>query len=176
MCGGFLPVASRPASCVHWWDGWCGSLNLSHPMAWSRWSGWCSPRCWSRRWSRDGECVDWYRVRLSRGGLLSRPQNRLSAGAATGANLRGVAPVAGEAFPGNRGSSCNCERQPPEQPASQILPAEVVQVVAARAGVQAFQLTAQQCWHVIVGFGSYKEETYGRTDGDRDEPGDFNSS
>ncbi len=46
-------------------------------------------------------------------------------------------------------------RQTPEQPASQTLPAEVVQVVAARAGVPATQLTAQQCWHSIARFGGY---------------------
>jgi len=46
-------------------------------------------------------------------------------------------------------------RQTPEQPASQTLPAEVVQVVAARAGVPASQLTAQQCWHSIARFGGY---------------------
>jgi hypothetical protein len=46
-------------------------------------------------------------------------------------------------------------RQTPEQPASQTLPAEVVQVVAARAGVPAPQLTVQQCWHTIARFGGY---------------------
>ncbi len=46
-------------------------------------------------------------------------------------------------------------RQTPEQPASQTLPAEVVQVVAARAGVPAAQLTAQQCWYSIARFGGY---------------------
>ncbi len=46
-------------------------------------------------------------------------------------------------------------RQSPEQPASQTLPTEVVQVVAAKAGVPAAQLTAQQCWHTIARFGGY---------------------
>jgi hypothetical protein len=46
-------------------------------------------------------------------------------------------------------------RQTPEQPASQTLPADVVQVVAARAGVPPAQLTAQQCWHTIARFGGY---------------------
>jgi hypothetical protein len=43
----------------------------------------------------------------------------------------------------------------PEQPASQTLPAEVVEGVAAKAGVAAAQLTTQQCWHLIAGFGGY---------------------
>ena len=38
----------------------------------------------------------------------------------------------------------------PEQPASQVLPAEVVAVVAAKAGLPAAQLTAQQCWYTIA--------------------------
>jgi hypothetical protein len=46
-------------------------------------------------------------------------------------------------------------RQTPEQPASQTLPTEVVQVVAARAGLSASQLTVEQCWHAIAGFGGY---------------------
>jgi len=46
-------------------------------------------------------------------------------------------------------------RQTPEQPASQTLPVDVVQVVAARAGVPPAQLTAQQCWHTIARFGGY---------------------
>ncbi len=46
-------------------------------------------------------------------------------------------------------------RQTPEQPASQTLPADVVQVVAARAGVPPAQLTAQQCWHTIARCGGY---------------------
>ena len=46
-------------------------------------------------------------------------------------------------------------RQTPEQPASQTLPADVVQVVAARAGMPPAQLTAQQCWHTIARFGGY---------------------
>ena len=44
-------------------------------------------------------------------------------------------------------------RQSPEQPASQTLPADVVEVVEAFAGVSAAQLTTQQCWHRIAGFG-----------------------
>ncbi|MFL5703667.1 MAG: IS4 family transposase [Ktedonobacteraceae bacterium] len=46
-------------------------------------------------------------------------------------------------------------RQTPEQPASQTLPAAVVQVVAAKAGMPAAQLTTQQCWHTIARFGGY---------------------
>src|SRR5712692_11565720 len=46
-------------------------------------------------------------------------------------------------------------RQCPEQPASQVLPTDVVQVVAAKAEVPAGQLTAQQCWYTIARFGGY---------------------
>lgn len=46
-------------------------------------------------------------------------------------------------------------RQTPEQPVNQILPAEVVQVVAALAHVPAAQLSAQQCWHTIARYGGY---------------------
>jgi hypothetical protein len=46
-------------------------------------------------------------------------------------------------------------RQCPEQPASQVLPTDVVQVVAAKAEVPAVQLTAQQCWYTIARFGGY---------------------
>jgi hypothetical protein len=46
-------------------------------------------------------------------------------------------------------------RQVPEQPAAQVLPAEIVQVVAALAELPAAQLTAQQCWHTIARFGGY---------------------
>jgi Transposase DNA-binding/Transposase Tn5 dimerisation domain len=46
-------------------------------------------------------------------------------------------------------------RLDPEQPASQVLPAEVVGVVAAKAGVPAAQLTAQQCWYSIARLGGY---------------------
>jgi hypothetical protein len=46
-------------------------------------------------------------------------------------------------------------RQVPEQPAAQVLPAEIVQVVAALAELPAAQLTAQQCWHTIARLGGY---------------------
>jgi hypothetical protein len=46
-------------------------------------------------------------------------------------------------------------RQTPEQPASQVLPADVVQVVAVLAQVPAAQLTAQQCWYTIARYGGY---------------------
>jgi Transposase Tn5 dimerisation domain len=46
-------------------------------------------------------------------------------------------------------------RQMPEHPASQSLPADVLQVVAAKAGVPAKQLSTQQAWHTIAGFGGY---------------------
>lgn len=46
-------------------------------------------------------------------------------------------------------------RQDPEQPASQSLPADLVQVVAVLAQKPASQLTAQQCWYTIAGLGGY---------------------
>ena len=46
-------------------------------------------------------------------------------------------------------------RQSPMLPASQTLPAEVVQVVAAKAEVPVAQLTTQECWHTIARFGGY---------------------
>jgi hypothetical protein len=46
-------------------------------------------------------------------------------------------------------------RQSPEQPASQALPRDVVQVVASLAQVPAVQLTTQQCWHTIARYGGY---------------------
>jgi hypothetical protein len=46
-------------------------------------------------------------------------------------------------------------RQAPEQPAQQLLPAELVQVVAHLAQVPTAQLTAQQCWHTIARKGGY---------------------
>ncbi len=46
-------------------------------------------------------------------------------------------------------------RQSPEQPASQVLPTDLVQVVASLAQVPAAQLTAQQCWHTIARQGGY---------------------
>jgi hypothetical protein len=46
-------------------------------------------------------------------------------------------------------------RHTPELPASQVLPAEVVQVVAALAQVPATGLTSQQCWHSIARYGGY---------------------
>jgi len=46
-------------------------------------------------------------------------------------------------------------RQAPEQPAQQILPADLVQVVAHLAHVPAAQLTTQQCWHTIARQGGY---------------------
>jgi hypothetical protein len=46
-------------------------------------------------------------------------------------------------------------RQTPEQPANDVLPTEVVQVVAAKAGVPVVQLTTEQCWHTIARYGGY---------------------
>ncbi len=46
-------------------------------------------------------------------------------------------------------------RQDPQQPAIQVLPAEVVVVVAAKAGLPVVGLTAQQCWYSIARLGGY---------------------
>ncbi len=46
-------------------------------------------------------------------------------------------------------------RQSPEQQALQVLPTDLVQVVAALAQVPATQLTAQQCWYTIARYGGY---------------------
>ncbi len=46
-------------------------------------------------------------------------------------------------------------RQDPQQPAIQVLPAEVVAVVAAKAGLPVVGLTAQQCWYSIARLGGY---------------------
>src|SRR5437588_3472679 len=46
-------------------------------------------------------------------------------------------------------------RLAPEQPASQTMPDEVVQVVAYLAKVPAAELTTQQCWYTIAGQGGY---------------------
>ncbi len=46
-------------------------------------------------------------------------------------------------------------RQSPQQSALQILPLDLVQVVASLAQVPAAGLTAQQCWHTIARYGGY---------------------
>jgi hypothetical protein len=46
-------------------------------------------------------------------------------------------------------------REAPEQPASEILPLDLVQVVALLAQVPASELTTQQCWYTIARFGGY---------------------
>jgi Transposase DNA-binding/Transposase Tn5 dimerisation domain len=46
-------------------------------------------------------------------------------------------------------------RQDPQQPAIQVLPAAVVAVVAAKAGLPVGGLTAQQCWYSIARLGGY---------------------
>jgi hypothetical protein len=46
-------------------------------------------------------------------------------------------------------------RQSPEQPASLVLPSDLVQVVASLAQVPAPQLSLQQCWHTIARYGGY---------------------
>jgi hypothetical protein len=46
-------------------------------------------------------------------------------------------------------------RQAPEQPAQQVLPADLVQVVAHLAHVSADQLTNQQCWYTMARQGGY---------------------
>jgi Transposase DNA-binding/Transposase Tn5 dimerisation domain len=47
-------------------------------------------------------------------------------------------------------------RQEPEQPAQEALSADVVRVVAALAHVPVAQLTAQQAWYTIAGYGGYQ--------------------
>jgi hypothetical protein len=46
-------------------------------------------------------------------------------------------------------------RQQSEQPATQVLPTDVVQVVAALAQLPAAELTTQQCWYTIARYGGY---------------------
>lgn len=46
-------------------------------------------------------------------------------------------------------------RQDPQQPAVQVLPAEVVAVVAAKVGLPRTGLTVQQCWYAIARLGGY---------------------
>src|SRR6266568_5672694 len=46
-------------------------------------------------------------------------------------------------------------RQSPQQAASQVLPQDVVQLVAVLAEVPAAQLTTQQCWYTIARYGGY---------------------
>src|SRR5229473_7736308 len=46
-------------------------------------------------------------------------------------------------------------RQAPEQPVQQVLPVDLVQVVAHLAHVPAAQLTTQQCWYTIARQGGY---------------------
>jgi hypothetical protein len=47
-------------------------------------------------------------------------------------------------------------RQEPELAAQEVLPADVVQVVATLAHVSLAQLTAQQAWYTIAGYGGYQ--------------------
>lgn len=46
-------------------------------------------------------------------------------------------------------------RETPERPASEILPMDLVQMVALLAKVPAAELTAQQCWYTIARCGGY---------------------
>jgi hypothetical protein len=46
-------------------------------------------------------------------------------------------------------------RQDPQQPVEQVLPAELVAVVAAKMGLPRTGLTAQQCWYAIARLGGY---------------------
>jgi len=50
-------------------------------------------------------------------------------------------------------------RQDPTQPATQVLPPEVLQVLASLAKVAAAGLTAQQAWHTIARCGGYLGRT-----------------
>src|SRR5205807_3256036 len=53
-------------------------------------------------------------------------------------------------------------RESPAQPALQVLPTDLVQVVAALAQIPATQLTAQQCWHTIASYGGLLRLRVGR--------------
>jgi hypothetical protein len=46
-------------------------------------------------------------------------------------------------------------RQTPERSARQVLPTEVVQVVAHLAQLPAETMSTQQCWHTIARYGGY---------------------
>ena len=46
-------------------------------------------------------------------------------------------------------------RETPEQLAHEILPTDLVQVVALLAAVPATELTVQQCWYTIARYGGY---------------------
>ena len=46
-------------------------------------------------------------------------------------------------------------RQSPQQPASLVLPSDLVQVVASLAQVPVPELSLQQCWHTIARYGGY---------------------
>ena len=50
-------------------------------------------------------------------------------------------------------------RESPQQPVVEVLPADVVQVVATLAQLPAATLTTQQCWHIIAGYGGYLGRT-----------------
>lgn len=50
-------------------------------------------------------------------------------------------------------------RQTPEQQALQVLPPDLVQVVALLDQVPASQLTTQQCWYTIARYGGYLERS-----------------
>jgi hypothetical protein len=71
------------------------------------------------------ERVAWYRARLSRRGLSSRPQNGVSARAATSTNLRRIAPVVGAAGTSSRAAlAAACDRPPEPAAARQPDPAD----------------------------------------------------
>ena len=52
-------------------------------------------------------------------------------------------------------------RDAPSQVASQVLPTDLVQVVALLAHVPADELTAQQCWYTIARYGGYLQRRSG---------------
>ncbi len=103
------------------------------------------------------ERVDWYRARwiaedlhqgLKTGCRLEQRQLQSSASLR---RLLGLLAPAAVRLLQRRAAA----RLHPEQPASQSLPHDLVQVVATLAQVPAPQLTAQQCWHTIARFGGY---------------------
>ena len=103
------------------------------------------------------ECVDWYRARwivedyhqgLKTGCRIEQRQLQSYEGLRRLLGL--LSPLAVRLLQLRAAS-----RHDPEQPASHVLPAEVVAVVAAKAGLPAVDLTAQQCWYSIARLGGY---------------------
>jgi hypothetical protein len=52
-------------------------------------------------------------------------------------------------------------RETPERLAGEVLPTDLVQVVALLAQVPATELTVQQCWYTIARYGGYLQRRSG---------------